>query len=60
MSLVVVDPGALTTVQDRGRFGWAHLGVPRAGALDAPAAALANRLAGNCLLYTSPSPRDRS
>lgn len=47
MSLVVLDPGALTTVQDRGRFGFAHLGVPRAGALDAPAAALANRLVGN-------------
>lgn len=39
--------GALTTVQDLGRPGLAHLGVPRAGALDAPAAALANRLVGN-------------
>lgn len=46
-SLVVLDPGPLTTVQDRGRPGWAHLGVPRAGALDRPAAALANRLVGN-------------
>jgi biotin-dependent carboxylase-like uncharacterized protein len=45
--LTVVDAGALTTVQDRGRPGWAHLGVPRAGALDAAAAALANRLVGN-------------
>ena len=45
--LTVVDPGPLTTVQDRGRFGWTHLGVPRAGALDRPAAALANRLVGN-------------
>jgi biotin-dependent carboxylase-like uncharacterized protein len=44
---MVVDPGALATVQDRGRPGWAHLGVPRAGALDAPAAALGNRLVGN-------------
>lgn len=43
----VEDPGTLTTVQDRGRHGLAHLGVPRAGALDAPAAALANRLLGN-------------
>jgi biotin-dependent carboxylase-like uncharacterized protein len=34
-------------VQDRGRTGLAHLGVPRAGPLDAPAAALANRLVGN-------------
>ncbi|MFF3207016.1 biotin-dependent carboxyltransferase family protein [Streptomyces sp. NPDC002962] len=43
----VVRAGALTTVQDRGRPGHAHLGVPRSGALDAPAAALVNRLVGN-------------
>jgi biotin-dependent carboxylase-like uncharacterized protein len=42
----VVDPGPLSTVQDRGRWGWAHLGVPRAGALDRGAAALARRLVG--------------
>jgi biotin-dependent carboxylase-like uncharacterized protein len=46
-SLTVVEAGPLTTVQDRGRAGWAHLGVPRAGALDRPAADLANRLVGN-------------
>jgi biotin-dependent carboxylase-like uncharacterized protein len=46
-TLTVVDAGALSTVQDRGRPGWAHLGVPRAGALDPPAADLANRLVGN-------------
>ncbi len=46
-ALEVLDPGPLTTVQDRGRPGWAHVGVPRAGALDAPAADLANRLVGN-------------
>ncbi|MFI9820080.1 biotin-dependent carboxyltransferase family protein [Streptomyces sp. NPDC052013] len=46
-ALAVVRAGALTTVQDRGRRGHAHLGVPRSGALDGPAAALANRLAGN-------------
>lgn len=40
-------PGALTTVQDRGRHGWRHLGVGRAGALDPDLAALANRLVGN-------------
>ncbi|MGW2471607.1 5-oxoprolinase subunit C family protein [Streptomyces sp. NPDC001665] len=43
----VVRAGALTTVQDAGRGGWAHLGVPRAGALDGPSHRLANRLAGN-------------
>ncbi|WP_343908728.1 biotin-dependent carboxyltransferase family protein [Nocardioides aquiterrae] len=47
MSLEVLEVGPLVTVQDRGRVGCAHLGVPRAGALDAPAAALANRLVGN-------------
>ncbi|WP_415938815.1 biotin-dependent carboxyltransferase family protein [Streptomyces sp. 039-1] len=46
-ALSVVRAGALTTVQDQGRPGHAHLGVPRSGALDAPAAALANRLVGN-------------
>ncbi|WP_433854911.1 biotin-dependent carboxyltransferase family protein [Streptomyces kronopolitis] len=46
-ALSVVRAGALTTVQDLGRPGHAHLGVPRAGALDAPAHRLANRLAGN-------------
>lgn len=46
-ALTVLRPGALTTVQDTGRRGHAHLGVPRAGALDAAAARLANRLVGN-------------
>jgi biotin-dependent carboxylase-like uncharacterized protein len=45
--VVVVRPGALTTVQDRGRPGFAHLGVPGSGALDLEAFARANRLAGN-------------
>jgi allophanate hydrolase subunit 2 len=40
-------PGALTTVQDAGRPGLAHVGVPRSGALDATAFHLANRLVGN-------------
>ena len=45
--LEVLSAGALTTVQDRGRVGLAHLGVPVAGPLDRPAAELANRLVGN-------------
>jgi biotin-dependent carboxylase-like uncharacterized protein len=45
--ITVVRPGPLTTVQDQGRFGYAHLGVPRSGALDQPAARLANALVGN-------------
>jgi len=47
VSLQVVAVGPSVLVQDRGRPGWAHLGVPRSGALDGPAAALANRLVGN-------------
>jgi biotin-dependent carboxylase-like uncharacterized protein len=43
----VLDAGPLTTVQDRGRPGWAHLGVPPSGAADPQALALANRLVGN-------------
>jgi len=43
----VLAPGLLTTVQDAGRFGWRHLGVAQCGALDAPAATLANHLVGN-------------
>lgn len=45
--LEVLDPGLLTTIQDQGRPGYAHLGVPRSGALDQAALALANRLVGN-------------
>ncbi|GGM01992.1 5-oxoprolinase subunit C family protein [Micromonospora yangpuensis] len=46
-TLTVLRAGALTTVQDLGRPGWAHLGVPRSGALDPGALRLANRLVGN-------------
>lgn len=46
-ALTVLKPGLLTTVQDRGRPGLAYLGVPRSGAADLPALALANRLVGN-------------
>ncbi|HEY9374446.1 biotin-dependent carboxyltransferase family protein [Streptomyces sp.] len=46
-AFAVVRAGALTTVQDQGRPGHAHLGVPRSGALDSGAARLVNRLVGN-------------
>ncbi|MFC7923318.1 5-oxoprolinase subunit C family protein [Streptomyces cinereoruber] len=45
--VAVVRPGALTTVQDLGRPGYAHLGVVRSGALDPVAVRLVNRLVGN-------------
>ncbi|KGN37776.1 biotin-dependent carboxyltransferase family protein [Knoellia subterranea] len=43
----VLRAGALTTVQDLGRPGLAHLGVGRSGAVDRPSLRLANRLVGN-------------
>src|SRR5579875_3600716 len=43
----IVRAGGLTTVQDAGRVGLAHIGVPPSGALDQRALALANRLLGN-------------
>ncbi|GAA3160303.1 biotin-dependent carboxyltransferase family protein [Planomonospora alba] len=43
----VVAPGPYATVQDLGRPGYGHLGVPRSGAADAPSLRLANRLVGN-------------
>jgi biotin-dependent carboxylase-like uncharacterized protein len=45
--ITVVRSGPLTTVQDLGRPGYAHLGVPRSGALDMPALRHANALVGN-------------
>lgn len=47
MSVHVLSPGLLTTVQDAGRSGHRHLGVGLAGALDGLSHALANRLVGN-------------
>jgi biotin-dependent carboxylase-like uncharacterized protein len=43
----IVAPGPLSTVQDLGRPGYAHLGVGRSGAADRASLALANRLVGN-------------
>jgi biotin-dependent carboxylase-like uncharacterized protein len=43
----VLAAGPLTTFQDLGRPGLAHLGVPPAGAVDPDALALGNRLVGN-------------
>jgi biotin-dependent carboxylase-like uncharacterized protein len=47
VSVEVIKAGLLTTIQDRGRFGCAMLGVGRAGAMDDVAMRLANALAGN-------------
>lgn len=46
-ALRVDAPGLHTTVQDVGRKGFQHAGVPVSGALDLVALALTNRLVGN-------------
>lgn len=43
----VIKPGPLTTVQDQGRYGYQHYGVPVAGAMDGFALRVANFLADN-------------
>jgi len=47
MSVAVLNPGLLTTVQDLGRVGYQRFGVPVSGAMDPRAAAIANILVGN-------------
>ena len=47
MGIRVIQPGALTTVQDLGRFGYQQYGVPVAGAMDPRSLKLANLLLGN-------------
>ena len=46
-SIEVLDPGMLTTVQDRGRYGYQRIGVPVSGAMDEFALRAANLLVGN-------------
>jgi len=45
--MLVIDAGLLSTIQDRGRAGWGHLGVRQAGAADPVALTAANLLVGN-------------
>lgn len=47
MSVAVLKPGLLTTLQDRGRSGYAALGVGHAGPMDDVSPRLANALVGN-------------
>lgn len=46
-AITVIRAGMLTTVQDLGRWGQQHLGVPVAGPMDWYSHRLANRLVGN-------------
>ncbi len=47
MAIEVVKPGLATTVQDLGRPGYYHLGIPVSGGMDRYALRAANLLAGN-------------
>ena len=47
MTVTVLKPGMLSTLQSRPRPGMRHLGVPSGGAADTLSLALANRLVGN-------------
>ena len=46
-SLLIHEPGPLTTVQDLGRPGYLRVGIPESGPVDREAFVLANRLVGN-------------
>ena len=45
--LEIIEPGLLTTIQDRGRYGYQRFGVPVSGAMDTFALRAANLLVGN-------------
>lgn len=45
--ITILSPGYFTTVQDLGRYGFAHLGVPVAGAMDRQSFQRANHLLQN-------------
>ena len=47
MSIKVLQPGLFSTIQDRGRIGFAKFGVPKSGAMDLYSAKIANLLVGN-------------
>lgn len=47
MRIKIIKPGTLSMMQDRGRHGYRHIGVPVAGCMDMVAASTANILVGN-------------
>src|ERR1700761_3729316 len=47
MAIKVLKPGLATTVQDLGRPGYYHIGIPPSGGMDRHALAAANLLVGN-------------
>lgn len=47
MLVSILDPGFATTVQDLGRYGYAHLGISPCGAADALSFRIAHLMVGN-------------
>lgn len=47
MTLKIINPGLSTSIQDLGRPGYFHLGIPMGGAMDRYAMRAANMLVGN-------------
>jgi len=47
MALNILNPGLSTSIQDLGRPGYFHLGIPIGGAMDRFAMRVANMLVGN-------------
>lgn len=45
--ITVLNPGIYCTVQDLGRIGFAHIGVPISGAMDLHSASIGNQLLNN-------------
>lgn len=46
-TIKILKPGSLTTIQDRGRYGYQQFGIPVAGAMDEYALRIANYLVDN-------------
>jgi antagonist of KipI len=47
ISIAIKKQGVMDTLQDRGRYGYQHLGIPPGGAMDRLAFRLTNALVGN-------------
>ena len=47
MSITILKPGMMSSLQDLGRWGFQQFGVPIGGAMDKVSAALANTICGN-------------
>ena len=49
MSIKIIKKGLADSIQDNGRYGYQHLGIPPAGCMDIFSAWLANKIIGNNL-----------